>query len=306
MDFNTLKNKKSSTEKLTKALNALATQNGGGKDTRFWQPEVDKAGNGYAVIRFLDAPAVDGEDGTPWSRVFNHGFKGPQGTWFIENCPTTLGTGHKCPVCESNSKLWNSGIESNKKIVSERKRKISYYSNILVITDPTNPENEGKVFLFRYGQKIFEKVAERIPERKDDGTYETHDPLDPDFKKFNPFNFWEGANFKLKIRNVEGYRNYDKSEFSEPAPLFNGDDSEIEKVWKASYSLTSFTKDSEFKPYEELKTKLDRALEIAGKASRKNVEESDADGDAPWDTEEETASSETDKTLDYFSKLAED
>ena len=253
MNLNALKNK-SSFDKLTKALETL----GGSpakkaSDERFWQPTVDKAGNGYAVIRFLDSPQVDGEDGMPWAQVFSHGFKGPSGSWFIENCPTSLG-GQKCPVCESNSALWNSGIEANKSLVSGengRKRKLSYISNILVIKDSNHPENEGKVFLYKYGKKIFDKIKAKL------------EPEFEDEDKINPFNFWKGANFKLKIRNVMNYRNYDNSSFDSPIALFDGDDDQIETVWKNSYSLKEFLKPSEFKSYDELKGKLDRVLGAA-------------------------------------------
>ena len=212
------------------------------KDDRFWRPTLDSASNGYAVIRFL--PAVDGED-IPWVKLYSHAFKG-KGGWFIHNCPTTLG--EKCPVCEGNSELWNSGTESDKRIARDRKRKLTYISNIVVVEDPAAPQNKGKVFLFKYGKKIFEKIQEQMnPEFQDESA-------------INPFDFWKGANFKLKVRKVEGYVNYDKSEFSAATELFDGDDAKLEALWKKQYALKEFTNPKEFKSYPELKTKLVDAL----------------------------------------------
>ena len=212
------------------------------KDDRFWRPTLDSASNGYAVIRFL--PAVEGED-IPWVKLYSHAFKGKSG-WFIHNCPTTLG--EKCPVCEANNELWNSGTESDKRIARDRKRKLNYVSNILVVEDPSAPQNKGKVFLFKYGKKIFEKIQEQMNPEFDDET------------AVNPFDFWKGANFKLKVRKVEGYTNYDKSEFSAATPLFEGDDAKLEALWKKQYVLKEFVAPKEFKSYPELKTKLVDAL----------------------------------------------
>jgi len=212
------------------------------KDDRFWRPTLDSASNGYAVIRFL--PAVEGED-IPWVKLYSHAFKG-KGGWFIHNCPTTLG--EKCPVCEANSELWNSGTESDKRIARDRKRKLNYVSNIMVVEDPAAPQNKGKVFLFKYGKKIFEKIQEQMNPEFDDET------------AVNPFDFWKGANFKLKIRKVEGYVNYDKSEFSAASELFDGDDAKLEALWKKQYSLKEFVNPKEFKAYSELKVKLVDAL----------------------------------------------
>jgi hypothetical protein len=215
------------------------------EDTRFWTPEVDKDGNGYAVIRFLDAPA--GED-SPWVRVWSHGFKGPTGKWYIENSLTTLG--QQDPVSEFNSKLWNTGTEANKEIVRRQKRKLAYISNILVVSDSKHPENNGKVFLFRYGKKIYDKIKDAMspPEGFEDET-----PM-------NPFDFWSGANFKLKIRKVEGYRNYDKSEFETPSAI--GDDDRIKEIWEQEHKLMEFLDPKNFKSYDELKKNLERVLAI--------------------------------------------
>ena len=211
-------------------------------DERLWKPVMDKSGNGYAVIRFLPAP--EGED-MPWAKVWNHAFQGPTGQWYIENSLTTVGQND--PVSEYNSKLWNSGVESDKEIARKQKRKLQYYSNIYVVEDPANRENEGKVFLYRYGKKIFDKIMEAMQ------------PAFQDETPVNPFDFWEGANFKLKLRKVDGYWNYDKSEFADPSALFDNDE-EIEALWKTEYSLADFTASSNFKSYDELKTRLDAVL----------------------------------------------
>ena len=209
---------------------------------RLWKPVMDKSGNGYAVIRFLPAP--EGED-MPWAKLWNHAFQGPTGQWYIENSLTTVGQND--PVSEYNSKLWNSGVESDKEIARKQKRKLQYYSNIYVVEDPANRENEGKVFLYRYGKKIFDKIMEAMQ------------PAFQDESPVNPFDFWEGANFKLKLRKVDGYWNYDKSEFADPSALFDNDE-EIEALWKTEYSLADFTASSNFKSYDELKTRLDAVL----------------------------------------------
>ena len=211
-------------------------------DERLWKPELDKSGNGYAVIRFL--PAVKGED-LPWAKVWSHAFQGPTGQWYIENSLTTLN--QKDPVSEHNTKLWNTGLESDKEVARKQKRKLQYFSNIYVVSDTKHPENEGKVFLFRYGKKIFDKItAAMSPEFEDE-------------KAINPFDFWEGANFKLKIRKVDGFWNYDKSEFEDTSKLFE-DDSEADKVWQSQHSLAEFTAPTNFKSYDELKTRLDAVL----------------------------------------------
>ena len=211
-------------------------------DERLWKPVMDKSGNGYAVIRFLPAP--EGED-MPWAKLWNHAFQGPTGQWYIENSLTTVGQND--PVSEYNSKLWNSGVESDKEIARKQKRKLQYYSNVYVVEDPANPQNEGKVFLYRYGKKIFDKIMEAMQ------------PAFQDESPVNPFDFWEGANFKLKLRKVDGYWNYDKSEFADPSALFDNDE-EIEALWKTEYSLADFTAASNFKSYDELKTRLDAVL----------------------------------------------
>ena len=237
---NNLQNLMAETNKLAKGNQQ------GGADDRFWKPEVDKAGNGYAVVRFLPAP--NGED-IPWVRVFDHGFQGIGG-WYIENSLTTVGK--KDPVSEYNSMLWNSGIEANKEQARKQKRRLKYIANIYVVSDPSNPQNEGKVFLYQFGKKIFDKI---------------NDVMNPQFEDetpVNPFDFWEGANFKLKIRNVEGYRNYDKSEFESPSTLGDFEDDELEAIWKQEQSLAEFIAPENFKSYEELQAKLNKVLGLDG------------------------------------------
>ena len=262
------------------------------KDERLWKPEVDKSGNGYAVIRFL--PAVEGED-MPWAKVWNHAFQGPTGQWYIENSLTTLG--QKDPVSEMNSAYWNTGIEADKEIARKQKRKLQYFSNIYVVSDSKHPENEGKVFLFRYGKKIFDKImAAMQPEFEDE-------------KAINPFDFWEGANFKLKIRKVAGYWNYDSSDFDSQSAIFDNDE-KIEEVWKSQYALNEFTATTNFKSYEELKTRLDAVL--SGSVTVGNIAEEMEDAPIAAPVIDTTpiptpsaSKEEEDDTMDYFAKLAQ-
>ena len=267
-------------------------------DERLWKPELDKGGNGYAVIRFL--PAIKGED-LAWAKVWNHAFQGPTGQWYIENSLTTIG--QKDPVSEMNSAYWNSGVESDKEIARRQKRKLQYFSNIYVVEDPKHPENEGKVFLFRYGKKIFDKIME------------TMQPAFEDETPINPFDFLEGTNFKLKIRKVDGFWNYDKSEFGSKSSALFDDDDKLEEVWKKQYSLKDYTAPTNFKSYDELKTRLDMVL--AGTTVVGNVTDVTTSFDEPAetvtvDTKEEPApkvsvtDDDEEDTMSYFEKLAEE
>lgn len=308
MSFADLKRASSSSfEKLNRELSKLNTSSNqsSGDDNRMWKPEVDKAGNGYAVIRFLPAP--EGED-IPFVRVWDHGFQGPTGKWYIENSLTSIG--EKDPVGELNSKLWNTGLESDKDQARKQKRRLSYYSNIYVVKDPAHPENEGKVFLFKYGKKIFDKINDIM------------NPAFEDEKPINPFDLWSGANFKLKIRNVEGYRNYDKSEFDSPSALSDNDD-ELETIYKQEHSLTAFLDRKNFKSYAELEGKLNMVLGLTGSpapAQRRQVEEEET---PPWEPKAaapapsfaekpapsiptSTVDDDDDDDLAFFKKLAED
>ena len=292
MSFANLKKQSGNLDKLAKALEQLNSAESPKKEDNFWKPEVDKAGNGYAVIRFLPAPSVDGDEGLPWVKVFDHGFQGPGG-WYIENSLTTLG--QKDPVSEYNSQLWNSGIEANKEIARKQKRRLSYIANIYVVEDPKNPENEGKVFLYKFGKKIFDKINEAM------------NPQFEDEKAFNPFDLWGGADFKLKIRNVEGYRNYDKSEFASTGTLGDLYDDKLEAIWKKEYSLKEFLDPSNFKSYDELKSRLDRVLGLDGAAPkpRTTVEQAKASPVRKAETTQ-AAVAEDDDDMAYFSKLAEE
>lgn len=302
MSFANLKSRSADISKLVSAAEAAG---GGGEkksygDDRFWQPTIDKAGNGYAVIRFLPAP--EGED-LPWVKYWDHGFKGPTGLWYIENSLTTIGQND--PVSEMNSALWNSGRDEDKKIVRDRKRRLHYVSNIMVVNDPENPQNNGKIFLYRYGKKIFDKMMDVMQ------------PQFADEEPVNPFDFWQGANFKLKIRKVEGYRNYDKSEFDGITQL--ADDAKLESIYNGLYPLQEIIDPKNFKTYAELKAKLNRVLGEDGgvytTAESVSLDEQDdgpryASAPAPQvQSFSEPAPSasvddDDDDTMSYFAKLA--
>lgn len=261
------------------------------EDNRIWKPEIDKAGNGFAIIRFLPTPA--GED-LPWVRYWDHGFQGPGG-WYIEKSLTSIGLND--PVGEVNTKLWNSGLDSDKDIARKQKRRLHYVANVLIVSDPAHPENEGKIFLYQFGKKIFDKMMDVMQ------------PQFQDEEPVNPFDLWEGANFKLKIRNVEGYRNYDKSEF-EKASAVSNDESELESIYSKVYSLKEFTDPSKYKTYDELKAKLERVL--GGTAPRTTAESITLDesmsapsvGKSKFAPAEASADDGDDDTMSYFSKLA--
>ena len=301
MSFASLKkqsNLGSLTAKLVKEVEKV--NNSGGGDDRLWKPELDKTGNGYAVIRFLPAP--DGEE-IPWAKLYSHAFQGPGG-WYIENSLTT--NGGKDPVSDYNRELWNSGNESDKDVVRKQKRKLSYYSNIYVVKDPTNPQNEGKVFLFKFGKKIFDKVMEAMQPEFEDET-----PI-------NPFDFWQGANFKLKIKKVAGFWNYDSSEFDSVSPLLDDDDA-LEALWKKEYSLTAITAADQFKSYEDLEKRLKYVLGKKKPAVRYDESlEDESEGRGSYEVAERTVAkavsapsatktvdADEDDALSYFQKLAE-
>ena len=293
MSFKDLKKKSGSFEKLQAELEKTNNPVTSFADDRFWKPELDKSGNGYAVIRFLPQPT--GED-LPWVRIWSHAFKGPGG-WYIENSLTTLNK--KDPVSEYNTELWNSGLESDKETARKQKRILKYYSNILVVNDPKHPENEGKVFLYRFGKKIFDKLTEAMSPQFEDET------------ALNPFDFWEGANFKLKVRKVDGYWNYDKSEFEGTSALLDGDDAKLEDVYGKLHSLKKFLEEDNFKPYDEIRSKLNRVLTGSGvqgtveKFTPTPKTESVAPVTPTAPADEETGEVEED-TLSYFAKLADD
>jgi hypothetical protein len=303
VDFATLKKNSSSMfDKLTQEVTKLNNVEYGGDD-RFWYPDVDKAGNGYAVIRFLPAP---GDEDVPFVRIWTHGFKGPTGQWYIENSLTTIGKPD--PVGDMNSKLWNMSTDDDspsRKQARNQKRKLGFVSNVYVVQDSLNPENNGKVFLFRYGKKIFDKINEAM------------NPQFADEAKMNPFDLWDGANFKVKIRNVEGYRNYDKSEFGERGPL-SDDDKALENIWKQCHSLQEFLKPENFKSYDELKLKLDKVLGLdqvtVTENNRIRSAQTPAEDQLPWSepkthnqrqqTQTAVNVSDDDDDMEFFKKLA--
>jgi hypothetical protein len=289
-NFANMKKSSGNLDKLTKAIEALNASSDGKSDKdNFWKPEVDKAGNGMATIRFLPAPAVDGDDGLPWIKIYSHGFQGPGG-WLIDNCLTTKN--QQCPVCEHNSRLWNSGIEANKEIVRKQKRKLNYVANVYIVSDPKHPENEGKVKLYRFGAKIFEKITEAMNPQFEDET------------AINPFDLWKGANFKLKITKVAGYQNYDKSEFMSPSALLD-DDEELEKIWKSEHSLSEMTSDKEFKSYDDLKSRLEKVLGGADAPAKTTVEQMRSAPKKPVVADDAPFEVATDDDeMSYFSKLA--
>jgi len=297
MSFQDLKKQSkmgSLTEKLIKQVEKL--NDGGSKDDdRFWKPVMDKGGTGSAVIRFLPAP--EGCD-LPWVQVWSHAFQSTGG-WLIDNCLTTLG--QNCPVCEANRELWNTGSKDNQNIVRDRKRKLSYFANIYVVKDPVNPANEGRVFLYKFGKKIFDKIMASMQPEFDDE------------KPVNPFDFWEGANFKLKLVKKDGYWNYDKSEFAQPSVLL-GDDDELEKIYKSLNNLNDFISPSEFKSYEDLKKRLNYTLGIKGTPKFQDPETiGEEEEDEVSRPVKETVSvrpsassddEDEDDTLAYFTRLA--
>jgi len=296
MSFKDLKKQSklgSLTAKLVKEVEKM-NNNGASGDERTWKLDVDKSGNGYAVIRFLPAP--EGED-LPFVKLYSHAFQGPGG-WYIENSLTTLG--QKDPVSEYNTQLWNNGTDAGKETARKQKRKLTYMSNIYVVKDPANPENEGKVFLFKYGKKIFDKLTAAMqPEFEDE-------------EAIDPFDFWQGANFKLKAKNVAGYRNYDSSEFAAVTPLLDDDDA-LEAIWKKQYSLEEFVAADQFKSYDDLKKRLESVLRV-GSTRIQPTEDLEHEDDGRGSAEElVTAATQTtpstedeDDALSYFAKLAQE
>ena len=301
MSFEKLKqNRDSAISKLVSAADSSSEKKTYGDD-RIWKPTVDKAGNGYAVLRFL--PAGGGED-LPWVRYWDHGFKGSTGRWYIEKSLTSIG--QPDPVSELNSQLWNTGRDEDKELARLRKRRLHHVSNVLVVSDSGNPENEGKVFLYEYGKKIMDKIMDVMQPQFQDET-----PI-------NPFDFWSGANFKLKIRNVEGYRNYDKSEFDSSSSLFDGDEAQLEEVYNKLHKLSEFTDPENYKSYSDLKRKLFEVIGEAEVATGLSTEQqvelntvkeapvmNTTESEAPVEkSDDATSEGNSDDTLSYFAKLA--
>ena len=310
ISINTLKKSRDQLDRLSKEIEkANKPREEFKSDDRFWRAKTDKAGNGYAVIRFLPGAPVDGEEALPWVKYFRHGFLGPTGKWYIENSLTTLG--QEDPVSKLNSALWKTEDKDYQKIASAQKRKLTYVSNIYVVSDPASPENEGKVFLFQYGQKIFDKIDEAMF------------PPFPDKAKFDPFNLWTGANFLLKIRTVAKYLNYDLSNFAPLTPL-SDDEAELEVIWNKEHSLKDFVAPDKFKTYEVLKKNLDAAIgcdtdsdEVFGAYSKTpnraaKAAQAEVSTTKKMVTEAvkskvvEPDDSDDEATLDYFKALADD
>ena len=301
MSFQNLKRNRDQISKLIQA--AEATNTGGGDkknydDDRIWKPTVDKSGNGYAVLRFL--PSTEGQE-LPWVRYWDHGFKGPTGMWYIENSLTSIG--QPDPVGELNSRLWNTGNETDKEKARTQKRRLHHVTNVMVVNDPGNPANEGKVFLYKFGKKIFDKIMDVMQ------------PQFADENPINPFDFWEGANFKLKIRNVEGYRNYDKSEFASVSALHDSDEAKLEETYNKLYDLGEFVDPKNYKSYDELKSKLQKVLgENTDSWGHMNMkQESQMNEPTPMPMNAEVADnlvkedkSADDDTMSYFAKLAQE
>lgn len=312
MSFATLKKSAGSIERLVGEIEKLNSPIRERKvDERFWQPEVDKAGNGMAVIRFLPITEADQDGGLPWARTFNHGFKGPTGKWYIENSLTTLN--QKDPVSEYNSVLWNAVDDDSspqRKQARLQKRRLTYVSNIYIITDAKNPKNEGKIFLFKYGKKIFDKIQDAFrPPFDEHGRSAEHPSYDPT-NAFDPFDLWKGANFRMRIRTVDNYRNYDASVFDVPAPL-NKDDAVLENIWKAQYSLKEFTSPANFKTYDELKKKLHEVLDLNLGSSSHTTQENTTNttNKSPLpkkSSSKELSTAEDDEDLKQFKALLDD
>jgi len=292
MSFANLKrNSGSSLEKLAKAAESMNSGNQNPDAEKYWKCQVDKAGNGYAIIRFLPAPPQDGDNGLPWIKYYDHGFQGPGG-WYIEKSLTSINK--EDPVSKYNSDLWASGIDANKEIARKQKRRLHYVSNIYVIKDSANPQNEGKTFYFEYGKKIFEKITQAMnPQFEDD-------------QKIDPFNLWTGGNFKLKIRKVDGYQNYDLSEFDKSAPLFDNDD-ELEVVYNSEYSLSELLDNKNFKSYEDLEKRLNKVLGLNATAAKPSTMESIKQtniSNKEKEIEESFVDSlEEDESMDFFAEL---
>jgi len=301
MSFENLKRNRDQISKLVQAAEAAGGGTSGEKknydDERIWKPTVDKAGNGYAVLRFL--PAAEGQE-LPWARYWDHGFKGPTGLWYIENSLTSIG--QPDPVGELNSRLWNSGHDEDKEKARTQKRRLHYVVNALVVSDPSAPHNEGRVVLYKFGKKIFDKIMDVMQ------------PQFADETPVNPFDFWDGADFKLKIRQVEGYRNYDKSEFATPTPLYEADETKLEETYGKLHNLSEFTDPKNYKTYDELKAKLARVLgeEAVGAGAPTMAQESMVNTPEPAPeykvaepmTAENMSTSDDDDTMSYFSRLA--
>jgi hypothetical protein len=288
MSFSKMKNSRTDLNKLVEAATSSNSQSDRSNDDRFWYPNRDKAGNGYAVIRFL--PSLN-ETGTPWVRYWEHAFKGPTGQWYIEKSLTSIG--QQDPIAELNGKMWNSGIESDKAVVRQRKRNLRYVTNALIISDPANPENEGKVKLFRFGKKIFDKIMDVMQ------------PKFPDETPINPFDMWEGADFVIKVRTVENYPNFDTSSFKSSKALFDGNDEKLEEIYNKQYDLNEWIDPKNYKSYDELKTRLNLVLgETAPRTTKQEISIDKREEPPTMATAESISIEDDDDTVSYFARIA--
>ena len=301
MDISALKSRRYDINQLVGAAQAAGggdKQQNNKDDETIWKPTVDDAGNGYAVIRFLPS-----ESNVPWVQYWDHFFKGPTNKWYVEKSLTTIGQDD--PMSESNSRLWATGREEDRDTVRKRKRKLHYVANILVISDPSAPQNEGKVFKYDFGKKIFDKISDLMQ------------PEFPDESPVDPFDLWEGADFQLKIRKYEGYRNYDKSDFKSPSALFDGDETRLQAVMNTIHDLEHYVDPKTFKSYQELSAQVALVLgESAPQTTREQVS-TDAPQSAPAMASQaepvvatapasvdEADESGDDDAMSYFQKLA--
>ena len=291
MDLSALKSRRYDINKLVEAAQEASggkTENNN-RDENLWKPTVDKAGNGFAVIRFLPS-----ESDVPWVRYWDHGFKGPTGKWYIEKSLTSIG--QTDPLGELNSRLWNTGNEEDRETVRKQKRRLHYVTNILVVSDPSAPENEGKVFMYQFGKKIFDKIQDMMS------------PQFPGETPVDPFDLWGGADFQLKIRNYEGYRNYDRSEFKAPAPLFDGDETRLQAVLNQLHDINVYVNPDNYKSYDELKSKLNEVLGETARSVKEEVAMDTVQDTPPWDPAPATAEAAGDDgdedAMAFFQKLA--
>ena len=286
MSSKSLKSQGSLLSKLNAELNKTEGKSGY-IDERLWKPTMGKDGVGSAVIRFL--PCAEGNE-MPWAKVWSHAFQGPGG-WYIENSLTTLG--QQDPISELNRQLWNSGIDSDKEVARKQKRKLSYYSNVYIIKDPANPQFEGRVMLYKYGKKIHDKIIEQMQPEFDDQ------------EAIDPFDFWKGADFNLRLKKVAGYWNYDSSAFARPSTLGGFDDGKLESIYDQMHDLNEFTNSKNFKTYAELQTRLNAVLNTRPVAPEVRDEEMEyADPTPATAAVKETAPTSSEDTYSYFDTLA--
>ena len=270
VDFASLKkNRSKSFDALNAELSKVSSGKGNFKDPdedKYWKPTRDAAGNAFAIVRFLPAPP---DEDLPFVVLYDHGFKGPNGQWYIENSRTTIG--EPDPVSEYNSELWNVSADDNsptRKQARDQKRRKHYIAGIQVIKDSGNPDNNGKVFLYKFGAKIYGKLNDLM------------NPQFEDEKPVNPFDFWGGANFRVKVTGQGRDTSYDKSEFDAPSEHLDGDDEALEALYKTQYSLKEVIAPEKFKTYDQLKTKLYRVLGLSGSTVTGNASAEDDEPEA--------------------------